>query len=394
MRFENAYLPAGGYWSSPFCKWQGSFASVHPVAFGADVARKALAARGIDPAGFDAVVLGWTVPSRHVFYGGPWFAGLAGAPHATGAMISQACATSVAAIAHAAAQVETKGSEATLVVATDKTSNGPHLYHPNPAGPGGKGDAEDWVWDNFGEDPWARNSMLETAENVAREAGITREEMDDAGPPPPPPVRGGGGERVPLPRPRRALRGERREAGPRRGPGGRGRVPHHEGGSRAAEARPARGPDHLRHPDLPGGRHGGVRGRHPRTGAGPGGGAAGPDPLRGDGPGGEGPHGQGRGPRRRAGRSSGRGSGSGTRRGQDPQPLRRERPLLRARDGHRPRGLQPDRLLPGLRPPPGPDRRPADRRGGGGGPRKGGGYVLFAGCAAGDTAAAMVLRVG
>ena len=28
MRFENAYLPAGGYWSSPFSKWQGSLASL------------------------------------------------------------------------------------------------------------------------------------------------------------------------------------------------------------------------------------------------------------------------------------------------------------------------------------------------------------------------------
>jgi acetyl-CoA acetyltransferase len=33
--------------------------------------------------------------------------------------------------------------------------------------------------DNFGHDPWARNSMIETAENVAREAGLTREQADE-----------------------------------------------------------------------------------------------------------------------------------------------------------------------------------------------------------------------
>jgi acetyl-CoA acetyltransferase len=33
--------------------------------------------------------------------------------------------------------------------------------------------------DNFGFDPYARNAMIETAENVAREAGITREEQDE-----------------------------------------------------------------------------------------------------------------------------------------------------------------------------------------------------------------------
>jgi acetyl-CoA acetyltransferase len=33
--------------------------------------------------------------------------------------------------------------------------------------------------DNFGFDPYARNAMIETAENVAKEAGITREEQDE-----------------------------------------------------------------------------------------------------------------------------------------------------------------------------------------------------------------------
>ena len=38
MRFENAYLPAGGYWSSPFSKWQGSLSALHPVKFAAKLA--------------------------------------------------------------------------------------------------------------------------------------------------------------------------------------------------------------------------------------------------------------------------------------------------------------------------------------------------------------------
>jgi acetyl-CoA acetyltransferase len=53
------------------------------------------------------------------------------------------------------------------------------MIYPNPIGPGGKPDAEDWVWDNFNHDPYARNAMLETAENVAREAGITTEEQHE-----------------------------------------------------------------------------------------------------------------------------------------------------------------------------------------------------------------------
>lgn len=178
MRFQNAYLPVGGYWSSPFAKWQGSLANLHSLKFAADVTNKGLARQEINPAELDTVVVGWTVPSKRIFYGAPWLAGMIGAPHATGAMISQACATGAAALAHAGAQVDAGGSDATLIVTTDKCSNGPHLFHPNPSGPGGKGDGEDWVWDNFSFDPWAKNSMIQTAENVAAEAGITREEQD------------------------------------------------------------------------------------------------------------------------------------------------------------------------------------------------------------------------
>ena len=45
--------------------------------------------------------------------------------------------------------------------------------------PGGMGAHEDWVWDNFNKDPFAKNAMVQTGENVAAEAGITREEQDE-----------------------------------------------------------------------------------------------------------------------------------------------------------------------------------------------------------------------
>jgi acetyl-CoA acetyltransferase family protein len=178
MRFEQAFLPAGGYWSTPFSKWGGSFATLHPLKFAAEIARRALAERQVDPKQLAEVVVGWTIPSPNCFYASPWIAGMIGAEAATGAIVSQACATSAAALAHAAGKIESGDNEATLVLLADKTSNGPHLVYPNPLAPGGKPDAEDWVWDSFSRDPWAKNSMLETAENVAREAGITREQQD------------------------------------------------------------------------------------------------------------------------------------------------------------------------------------------------------------------------
>ena len=179
MRFENTYVPYGGYWSTPFAKWQGSLSHLHAVTFAADVAKKALAQRDVAPSVFDAVVLGMTVPQKLALYGAPWLAALIGAEGISGPWIAQACATGARVLASAGAEIETAAANAVLTVTADRTSNGPHIYYPNPLGMGGTGEKEDWVVDSFGNDPWARNSMVQTGENVAAEAGITREEQDD-----------------------------------------------------------------------------------------------------------------------------------------------------------------------------------------------------------------------
>ncbi len=180
MALERVYIPYGAYWCTPFCKWQGSFASLEPIPFAAEVARRALAERGIEPSTLGALCLGVTVPSKGSFYGAPWLAGLIGAEGITGPTISQACATSARVVASAAFALES-GHEAgpVLCITADRTSNGPHIYYPNPLGPGGKGEAEDWVWDNFNCDPFAGNAMIGTAENVARQEEITTEEQHE-----------------------------------------------------------------------------------------------------------------------------------------------------------------------------------------------------------------------
>ena len=178
MRFDDCFVPYGAYWSTPFCKWQGSLGHLNAIALAADSTKRALAERKVDPAKIDGIALGYTVLQKHQLYGGPWFAGLIGAEGVTGPMVSQACATGARTIAAAAAEVETSGERTVLAATTDRCSNGAHVYFPNPLGPGGMGEKEDIVMDSFGFDPWAKNSMIQTAENVAAEAGITREEQD------------------------------------------------------------------------------------------------------------------------------------------------------------------------------------------------------------------------
>lgn len=178
MQYQRSFIPYGSHWSTPFAKWQGSLSGLHPLRLVADSARAALARAGIDPSVLDGLVLGFTVPSPQCFYGAPWVAGMAGAPHLTGPMVMQACATSARSLQTAASQVEEGACAKVLVLTADKCSNGPHVYYPAPDSPGGTGSAENWVMDNFGRDPWAKNAMIDTAENVAKRAGISREAQD------------------------------------------------------------------------------------------------------------------------------------------------------------------------------------------------------------------------
>jgi len=178
MPIERVYLACGTWWSSPFCRWQGSLAQQHALRLLAKTGRRVLDARGVAPDALDGIVLGMSVPQAHSFYGAPWVAGMMGLDGLTGPTVSQACATSVRVIATAALEVEAGLREGVLAVACDRTSNGPHVYYPDPTGPGGRGSHEDPVWDSFSFDPHALGSMAATAEAVALGEGITREEQD------------------------------------------------------------------------------------------------------------------------------------------------------------------------------------------------------------------------
>ncbi len=174
-----AEIPYGAYWSTPFARWQGSFANLHSVEFAAHVAKRELPRRKIDPSVFDYAVLGISVPQKQSFYGAPWLAGLIGADTVGGPTVMQACATGVRTLLAAAQEIECGLAHSALVLNCDRTSNGPHLYYPNPRGPGGTGAAEDWVMDNFGCDPLGGHSMLKTAENVAAKLGISTAEQHE-----------------------------------------------------------------------------------------------------------------------------------------------------------------------------------------------------------------------
>ena len=178
MAFKDTYIPYGGYWSTPFCAWQGSFQNLHAIKFAGEIGKRFLEEKKISPKDFDELIFGITVPQSSAFYGTPWLAGLIGADHITGPMIGQACATGARCVGLASLSVEAGIHRNILAVYADRCSNGPLLVYPDPEAPGGTQKKESWVWDNFGYDPFAKNAMIETAENVAKEAGIGKDEQD------------------------------------------------------------------------------------------------------------------------------------------------------------------------------------------------------------------------
>jgi acetyl-CoA acetyltransferase family protein len=181
-RYTKAYIPYGGYYSTPFSRWQGSMQYDNATILGATTARRwFLEKRGIDPTIIDYLYFGSTVAQNHWFCAHNW----AGAmltddkKFVPGLFVNQACSTSTTILNLAAKDIELGAYDVAYGLMTDRCSNGPHTIWPDPLGPGGQPDREDWNMDNFGGTPRHQAAMLETAENVAKEVGITREECDE-----------------------------------------------------------------------------------------------------------------------------------------------------------------------------------------------------------------------
>ena len=179
MKFEHASLSADHLWSSPFVRWQGRLADVSSLDLAVAVTGDALAARSFDTGRVAQIVLGTTIPQPGSFYAAPWIAARLGMAGIGGPHIAQACATSVACIAAAAMAVEVERRRCSLVVTTDRTSNGPLLVYPRSRGAGGSPATEHWVLDNFAADPWTGQAMTATAEAVAQEGGFSRQAVDE-----------------------------------------------------------------------------------------------------------------------------------------------------------------------------------------------------------------------
>ncbi|MFH0727258.1 MAG: thiolase family protein [Pseudomonadota bacterium] len=173
-----AYIPYKGYYSTPFCKWQGTLAKENAIVLGGKTAGRWFEKKELRTGIIDYLFCGITIGQQHQFYASVWAAALMGAGSIPGITISQACSTGATCLYHAAVGIETDLYKMPFVLMTDRCSNAPHTIWPNPDGPGGQAISEDWMIDNFNSDPNVGLKMIETAENVAKIAGFTKEQCD------------------------------------------------------------------------------------------------------------------------------------------------------------------------------------------------------------------------
>ena len=134
----------------------------------------------LDPTIIDYMYLGTTVAQKAWFIAHNWATSILtdDKKYLPGLFVGQACSTSTTVLNLAAKDLEIGVYDVGFCLMADRCSNGPLTVWPDPLGPGGQPDREDWNMDNFGGNPRHRALMVQTAENVATEVGITKEECD------------------------------------------------------------------------------------------------------------------------------------------------------------------------------------------------------------------------
>ena len=179
--YTKAYIPYGGYYSTPFSRWQGSLQNDNSAELAAKTARRwFLEKKKLSPTIIDYMFFGSTIAQNHWFCAHNWAAAILtdDEKFVPALFVNQACSTSTTILNLAARDLELGVYEVAYGMMADRCSNGPHTTWGDPLGPGGQPEREDWNMDNFGGTPRHRTAMVETGENVAAEIGTTKEEVD------------------------------------------------------------------------------------------------------------------------------------------------------------------------------------------------------------------------
>ena len=176
--FEDAWLIDGV--RTPFADYNGALASVSPIDLGIKAAREALKRANAKPADVGTVIAGSMAQASFDAYMLPRHIGLyAGVPVEVPAhQVQRVCGTGIEVVMQAADAVSLGRAELALCVGTESMSRNPVAAYSHRGGfRMGQIEFKDFLWEAL-NDPAANVSMGDTAENLARQYQITRQDVD------------------------------------------------------------------------------------------------------------------------------------------------------------------------------------------------------------------------
>ncbi|MFN3295082.1 thiolase family protein [Caldimonas sp.] len=177
--FDDVWLLDG--LRTPLVDYCGAFAGVSPTDLGIKVAREVLARTGVAGDAVDSVLVGNVAPGDADHFFLPRHVGLyAGVPIEVPALLVQRiCGTGFELFRQAAEQISAGVASTVLVVGTESMTRHPisAFEHRQGFRLGAPLGFKDTLWESL-NDTAVGASMIQTAENLARRYGITREEVD------------------------------------------------------------------------------------------------------------------------------------------------------------------------------------------------------------------------
>jgi acetyl-CoA C-acetyltransferase len=166
---------------TPFIEYNTALALVSPTDLGIKAARAVFQRSGVSPTDIDIVVAGNMAQASFDAYVLPRHIGLySGVPIDVPAhLVQRVCGTGVEAILQAADNIKLAKASLALVVGAESMSRNPIAAYTHRGGfRMGQVEFKDFLWEAL-LDPCPNETMGGTAENLAKQYGITREAVDE-----------------------------------------------------------------------------------------------------------------------------------------------------------------------------------------------------------------------
>jgi acetyl-CoA C-acetyltransferase len=167
---------------TPLVDYCGAFGHISPTDLGIKAARAALARAGVPGEHIGSVIAGNMAPGDFEQFMLPRHIGLyAGVPVEVPALMAQRiCGTGFELFRQAGEQIQSGACEAVLVVGSENMTRNPiaSFEHRNGFKLGAPVGFKDFLWEAL-KDSTAGINMIQTAENLARKYGITRQQVDE-----------------------------------------------------------------------------------------------------------------------------------------------------------------------------------------------------------------------